>query len=63
MVFGQSTEEDPSQEIIQREVDYVLNKLSKIKNNESAWNYLNGMMYSFPSAHSLIMTKYSLSFS
>lgn len=30
------------QEVIDREVNYTLDKIEQVKGNESAWNYLRG---------------------
>jgi protein farnesyltransferase/geranylgeranyltransferase type-1 subunit alpha len=33
-------------EVVKREVDYTLDCISKAKHNESAWNYLRGLVIS-----------------
>jgi len=35
-------------ELIQRELSYTMNRIRIIKNNESAWNYLVGVMRQGP---------------
>lgn len=37
-----TSEEKFSPDVIDREVDYVLNALQIVLNNESVWNYLRG---------------------
>jgi len=32
------------QDVIEREIDFSLEKISKVKGNESAWNYLRGIL-------------------
>lgn len=31
-----------TEEVVKREIKYTLDKISKVKENESAWNYLRG---------------------
>lgn len=33
-----------NEQTVQEEIDYTLNKMKLIKNNESAWNYLRGII-------------------
>lgn len=33
-----------SQEILQREILYVINRIRFVKNNESSWNFLRGLL-------------------
>lgn len=58
MVFGSLSGRPPSDEIFQREVEFVFSSLSKVKNNESAWNYLNGILHTYPATLQLIFSKY-----
>jgi hypothetical protein len=46
-------------EKVSAEVEYVFTSLYKVKNNESAWNYLSGILTAFPSSYTPIKTGYA----
>lgn len=54
-VISNTTKFEPN--VIDKEVDFALKKVSLVKGNESAWNYLRGYYYILLSFYLIIITR------